>query len=146
MSGSATLLRGGKPVFLYTGLDLLEQQTQNLAYPKNLSDPLLREWVKSPKNPIISPTTANKINSSSFRDPTTAWLGKDGHWRMAVGSKRVTRGLAILYRSKNFVDWAKAKHPLYSMEDTGMWECPDFYPVLNDGSIGIDTSVNGRPC
>ncbi|CAL0326071.1 unnamed protein product [Lupinus luteus] len=143
-SGSATLLPGGKPVIIYTGLNSLDQQAQNIAYPKNLSDPLLREWVKSPKNPIISPTIANKINSSSFRDPTTAWLGKDGHWRMIIGNKRITRGVAILYRSKDFVNWVKAKYPLYSAQGIGMLECPDFYPVLNDGPIGVDTSVNGN--
>ncbi|KAE9584688.1 hypothetical protein Lal_00021111 [Lupinus albus] len=143
-SGSATLLSGGKPVFLYTGVDLFNQQVQNLAYPKNLSDPLLKEWVKSPNNPIIFPTSDNKINSSLFRDPTTAWLGKDGHWRMIIGSARITEGLAILYRSKDFINWAKAKHPLYSAQGTGMWECPDFYPVLKDGAIGVDTSVNGN--
>ncbi|KAK7349253.1 hypothetical protein VNO77_06474 [Canavalia gladiata] len=141
-SGSATLLHGNKPVILYTGIDPLSHQVQNLIYPKNLSDPFLREWIKSPKNPIMAPTSANKINSSSFRDPTTAWLGEDGHWRVVVGSKRRTRGMAILYRSKDFVNWVKAKHPLHSTKGTGMWECPDFFPVLNNGSLGLDTSVN----
>ncbi|KAL5160254.1 Beta-fructofuranosidase, cell wall isozyme [Glycine soja] len=142
-SGSTTLLPGNKPVILYTGIDLLNQQVQNLAQPKNLSDPFLREWVKSPKNPLMAPTSANKINSSSFRDPTTAWLGKDGHWRVLVGSKRRTRGIAILYRSKDFVNWVQAKHPLYSILGSGMWECPDFFPVLNNDQLGVDTSVNG---
>ncbi|KAF1886336.1 hypothetical protein Lal_00045568 [Lupinus albus] len=144
-SGSATILPGGKPVILYTGIDPMKNQVQNLAYPKNMSDPLLREWVKSPKNPLMAPTIANKINSSSFRDPTTAWLGKDGYWRVIIGSKRNTRGMAILYKSKDFVNWVQAKHALLSAQGTGMWECPDFYPVLNKRpfSIGIDTSMNG---
>ncbi|XP_019424539.1 PREDICTED: beta-fructofuranosidase, cell wall isozyme-like [Lupinus angustifolius] len=142
-SGSTTLIHGGKPVILYTGINPLNQQVQNLAYPKNLSDPFLREWVKSPKNPLMAPTSANKINSSSFRDPTTSWLGKDGYWRVLIGSKRNTLGLAILYKSKDFVNWAKAKYPLHSVQGTGMWECPDFFPILNDSPIGIDTSFNG---
>ena len=45
-SGSATILPGAKPFILYTGIDCKQHQTQNLAVPKNLSDPLLREWVK----------------------------------------------------------------------------------------------------
>ncbi|XP_004486839.1 beta-fructofuranosidase, cell wall isozyme-like [Cicer arietinum] len=144
-SGSATLLPGGKPVILYTGIDPNNHQVQNLAIPKNISDPLLREWKKSPKNPLMQPTFSNKINSSSFRDPTTAWLGKDGFWRVLIGSKINTKGMAILYKSKNFVNWVEAKHPLHSAEGTGMWECPDFYPVLNQNklTIGVDTSVNG---
>ncbi|KAK7294360.1 hypothetical protein RJT34_17249 [Clitoria ternatea] len=142
-SGSATLLHGNKPAILYTGIDPMNRQVQNLAYPKNSSDPFLREWVKSPKNPLMAPNSANKINSSSFRDPTTAWLGKDGHWRVLVGSKRGTEGMAILYRSKDFVNWAQAQHPLHSAQGTGMWECPDFFPVLSRGTLGIDTSMNG---
>ncbi|XP_027335737.1 beta-fructofuranosidase, cell wall isozyme-like isoform X2 [Abrus precatorius] len=142
-SGSATLLPGNKPAILYTGIDPLNHQVQNLAYPKNLSDPFLREWVKSPKNPLMAPTSANKINGSSFRDPTTAWLGKDGYWRVLVGSKINTTGMALLYKSKDFVNWVEAKHPLHSAQGTGMWECPDFFPVLNKGPIGVDTSVNG---
>ncbi|KAK7402261.1 hypothetical protein VNO78_14383 [Psophocarpus tetragonolobus] len=144
-SGSATMLPGGKPGILYTGIDPNHHQVQNLAIPKNMSDPLLREWVKSAKNPLMAPTVANKINSSSFRDPTTAWLGKDGYWRVVIGSKVNTRGMAILYKSKNFVNWVQAKQPLHSAEGTGMWECPDFYPVLNKSplTVGLDTSVNG---
>ncbi|KAL2337948.1 hypothetical protein Fmac_012394 [Flemingia macrophylla] len=141
-SGSATLLHGNKPVILYTGIDPMNHQVQNLAQPKNLSDPFLKEWVKTPKNPLMAPTSANMINSSSFRDPTTAWLGKDGHWRVLVGSKRRTRGMALLYRSKDFVNWVQAKHPLHSILGSGMWECPDFFPVLNSGQLGVDTSVN----
>ncbi|RDY11784.1 Beta-fructofuranosidase, cell wall isozyme, partial [Mucuna pruriens] len=141
-SGSATLLPGNKPAILYTGIDPRNRQVQNLAQPKNLSDPFLREWVKWPQNPLMEPTSANKINSSSFRDPTTAWLGKDGHWRVLVGNKRRTRGMALLYRSKDFVNWVQAKHPLHSTKGSGMWECPDFFPVLNKGSLGVDTSID----
>ncbi|KAL1339108.1 hypothetical protein AAHE18_U009300 [Arachis hypogaea] len=141
-SGSATILPGGKPVILYTGIDPNNQQVQNLAYPKDLSDPYLKEWVKSQKNPLMAPTIANMINASSFRDPTTAWLGRDGHWRVLVGNKRGKIGQALLYRSKDFVNWVRAKHPLHSSKYTGMWECPDFFPVLKKGILGIETSVN----
>ncbi|KAL4190707.1 hypothetical protein AMTRI_Chr07g26110 [Amborella trichopoda] len=140
-SGSATILPNHTPVILYTGIDTQGRQVQNLALPKNLSDPLLRQWVKPAQyNPIIVP---NGLNASSFRDPTSAWLGKDGHWRVLVGNKRGKRGMALLYRSRDFVWWVKAKHPLHSSKDTGMWECPDFFPVLKKGQLGLDTSVNG---
>jgi beta-fructofuranosidase len=145
-SGSATILPGGKPAILYTGINPNNHQVQNIAIPKNMSDPLLREWKKSPKNPLMEPTINNKINSSSFRDPTTSWLGKDGYWRVLIGSKINTKGMAIMYKSKNFINWVEAKHPLHSAEGTGMWECPDFFPVLNKKNkltIGVDTSMNG---
>ncbi|KAL9304358.1 hypothetical protein ACSQ67_021621 [Phaseolus vulgaris] len=141
-SGSTTLLPGNKPAILYTGIDSMGHQVQNLAKPKNLSDPFLKEWVKFPQNPLMAATSDNNIESD-FRDPTTAWLGQDGHWRVLVGSKRRTRGMALLFRSKDFVNWVQAKHPLYSTKDSGMWECPDFFPVLKNGQLGVDTSVNG---
>ncbi|KAF3782621.1 Beta-fructofuranosidase insoluble isoenzyme 1 [Nymphaea thermarum] len=143
-SGSATILPGGTPAILYTGINTANQQVQNIAVPKNPSDPFLREWVKPSINPLMAPTIYNQINSSSFRDPTTAWQGPDGRWRVLVGSKRGHRGMALLYRSKDFSYWVKAKHPLHSAEGTGMWECPDFYPVSVRDTVGLDTSVNGE--
>ncbi|XP_022715143.1 beta-fructofuranosidase, insoluble isoenzyme CWINV1 [Durio zibethinus] len=142
-SGSATILPGGKPAVLYTGINPKNSQVQNLAVPKNLSDPYLREWVKSVKNPVMQPTVQNQINASSFRDPTTAWLGPDKKWRVIIGSKINRQGLAILYKSKDFVNWVEAQTPLHSGKDTGMWECPDFYPVSVSGKNGVDTSLNG---
>ncbi|XVF58870.1 hypothetical protein PTKIN_Ptkin07bG0100800 [Pterospermum kingtungense] len=39
--------------------------------------------------------------------------------------------------------WRKAEHPLHSVPNTGMWECPDFYPVSKSVKNGLDTSVLG---
>ncbi|CAL5443814.1 unnamed protein product [Camellia sinensis] len=142
-SGSATILPGDKPAMLYTGINPQSHQVQNLAVPKNLSDPFLIEWVKSPKNPLMAPTTSNKINSSSFRDPTTAWLGPDGTWRVIIGSKINRQGLAILYKSKDFVHWIQSQQPLHFADDTGMWECPDFFPISPNSQNALDTSMVG---
>ncbi|KAF9598618.1 hypothetical protein IFM89_028287 [Coptis chinensis] len=141
-SGSATILPGNKPVILYTGLDTKFRQVQNIAFPKNLFDPLLREWIKPDYNPVIDPTKT--MNASAFRDPTTAWYGKDGHWRILIGHKRDTRGIAELYKSRDFKTWTRSKHPLHSGANTGMWECPDFFPVSLKGKNGLDTSVMGN--
>ncbi|EMS60497.1 Beta-fructofuranosidase, insoluble isoenzyme 2 [Triticum urartu] len=98
----------------------LYHEVQNIAFPKNKSDPLLREWVKPGSNPIIVPEGG--INDTKFRDPTTAWHA-DGHW------------------SRDFKRWTRVRKPLHSAA-TGMWECPDFYPVAVDGwQYGLDTSV-----
>ncbi|KAL9671865.1 hypothetical protein QQ045_009438 [Rhodiola kirilowii] len=142
-SGSATILRGKKPAILYTGINPENQQVQNLAIPKNSSDPFLVEWVKSPKNPLMAPTSQNKINASSFRDPTTAWLGHDGLYRTIIGSKRDRVGLAIMFKSIDFVHWVEARKPLHSVANNGMWECPDFFPVLKKGYNGVNTSTVG---
>ncbi|XP_047312094.1 beta-fructofuranosidase, insoluble isoenzyme CWINV1-like [Impatiens glandulifera] len=144
-SGSTTILPNGKLVILYTGINKENHQVQNMAVPKNLSDPYLLEWVKPTYNPLMEPTPYNEINGSSFRDPTTAWMGPDGRWRLIVGNKKRQRGIAILYRSKDFVRWTKAQHPLHSVKDNGMWECPDFFPVSSEKTeIGLDTSTIGN--
>ncbi|XP_024186926.1 beta-fructofuranosidase, insoluble isoenzyme 3 isoform X1 [Rosa chinensis] len=139
-SGSATLLPGNKPIILYTGLDPEKRQVQNYALPANVSDPYLRKWVKPDNNPLVVPDAS--MNASQFRDPTTAWWS-NGHWKMLVGGKRKHRGMAHLYRSKDFVYWVKAQHPLHSAPKTGMWECPDFYPVSLKGKVGLETSKDG---
>ncbi|KAH1078660.1 hypothetical protein AAZX31_19G182000 [Glycine max] len=143
-SGSATIVPGKGPVILYTGVvDDKQTQVQCYAVPEDLNDPLLRKWVKPDKfNPIL---VANKgVNGSAFRDPTTAWWSKDGHWKILVGSRRKRRGIAYLYRSKDFMTWVQAKHPIHSKGETGMWECPDFYPVLVNGNQGLETSEGGN--
>ncbi|KAK9291108.1 hypothetical protein L1049_009295 [Liquidambar formosana] len=140
-SGSATILPGNKPIILYTGLDTQNRQVQNYAIPANLSDPYLRKWIKPDNNPLVFP--GHGVNASAFRDPTTAWWA-DGHWRIIVGSRRKHRGIAYLYRSKDFMKWTQAQHPLHSAANTGMWECPDFYPVSIRGKNGLETSVNGE--
>ncbi|KAF7026905.1 hypothetical protein CFC21_038995 [Triticum aestivum] len=141
-SGSATLLPNDVPIIMYTGIDPDKNQVQNVAYPANLSDPFLREWVKPEYNPIITPD--HGINVSAFRDPTTAWYGPDGHWRLVVGTKENMRGIAALYRSRDFKKWVKARHSLHAGL-TGMWECPDFFPVAVVGGSrhhqrGVDTA------
>nr|AJW82911.1 cell wall bound invertase [Dimocarpus longan] len=142
-SGSATLLPRGKPAILYTGLvDSKETQVQNLAMPKNCSDPYLKEWFKYENNPILSAPIP--INATLFRDPSTAWLGPDQRWRMAVGSLIDNReGLILLYTSKDFEHWIKTNNPLHSEKHTGMWECPDFFPVSTGDQNGVDTSILG---
>ncbi|KDP37325.1 hypothetical protein JCGZ_06779 [Jatropha curcas] len=140
-SGSATILPGNKPIILYTGIDPHEREIQNYAIPKNLSDPYLREWIKPDDNPVVNP--GKGVNASAFRDPTTAWFA-DGHWRIVVGSRRKHRGMVYLYRSKDFKTWIQAKHPLHSVAETGMWECPDLFPVSRSSQNGLDASVAGE--
>lgn len=136
-SGSVTFLSNNRPNILYTGIDKNNHQTQNLAIPKNASDPFLKEWIKSPMNPLIVPTIGNKINATSFRDPTTAWVGDhDGFWRVLVGSQeKGNKGITLLFKSKDFVNWVESKNPFYSAKKIGMVECPDFFPMLINGSI-----------
>ncbi|OAE25635.1 hypothetical protein AXG93_4604s1040 [Marchantia polymorpha subsp. ruderalis] len=144
-SGSSTLLPDGTPAILYTGWSNIststQAQTQNLAVPLNASDPLLRDWVKSPSNPIMNP--GKGFNTQNFRDPTEGWIGADGQWRVLIGGTMLKGkgGTAHLYKSRNFVNWTYVQD-LHSVNYTGMWECPDFYPVAMEGRDGLDVSTN----
>ncbi|BAS91497.1 Os04g0664900 [Oryza sativa Japonica Group] len=140
-SGSATVLLGGRPAFLYTGRDAGGVQVQNVSFAKNPLDPLLREWEKPSCNPIIA-FPADVINNN-FRDPTTAWLGRDGLWRMVVAAEVAGAGSALVYRSADFLRWERNAAPMHSSAAVPVLECPDFFPVAEHGIDGLDTSANG---
>ena len=46
--------------------------------------------------------------------------------------------MTFLYHSKDFVKWTRSKNTLHSSARTGMWECPDFYPVSIDSEDGVE--------
>lgn len=136
-SGSITMREDGVPIILYTGSSHASEQTQNIAYPEDPSDPLLRKWVKDPENPILR--HPDGIDIRDFRDPTTAWKDVDGHWLMTVGAKRHNMGVALLYKSKDLKHWELQENFLHGVANTGMWECIDFYPVSVLGYRGLDS-------
>uniref|UniRef100_A0A453MLA4 Beta-fructofuranosidase, insoluble isoenzyme 4 n=2 Tax=Aegilops tauschii subsp. strangulata TaxID=200361 RepID=A0A453MLA4_AEGTS len=139
-TGSATILSGDQPIIIYTGLlDIQKHQVQNIALPKNRSDPYLREWTKAHNNPVIQPVVPG-LNSSQFRDPTTGWIGPDGLWRIAVGAELNGYSAALLYKSEDFLNWTRVEHPLYSSNSSNMWECLDFFAVLPGSGGGLDLS------
>ncbi|KAM0070508.1 putative glycosidase [Helianthus debilis subsp. tardiflorus] len=127
----------------YTPEAIPNPARSNLAWPKNLSDPFLREWVKYTGNPIL--TAPEGVKDECFRDPSTAWRGNDGVWRMVVGGDLDNNGMAFMYSSTDFVNWTRYEYPLAEADATGTWECPDFFPVVMNGTNGVDTSVyNGN--
>lgn len=140
-SGSATILPGALPAILYTGIDASKEQVQNVAFAKNPSDPLLREWEKPAYNPVIA--LPADVPGDKFRDPSTAWLGRDGLWRIAVSAEVDGVASTLVYRSKDFVRWERNAAPLHASRAAGMVECPDLFPVAERGEDGLDTSANG---
>lgn len=140
-TGSATILPDGQIVMLYTGSTNASVQVQNLANPANLSDPLLLDWVKYSGNPVMVPP--HGVGLEDFRDPTTAWIGPDGKWRVTLGSKINDTGIALVYKTTDFITYELSDRFLHAVPGTGMWECVDFFPVSTNGSKGLETSVNG---
>lgn len=126
-TGSATLLDDGQVIMLYTGLTSNLTQVQNLAYPANLSDPLLIKWVKYSGNPVLVPPSG--VDSVEFRDPTTAWHTSDGKWQIAIWSMVNTTGIMLVFHTKDFKSFELLNKVLHNVTGTGMWECVDFYPI-----------------
>ncbi|KAL9249363.1 Acid beta-fructofuranosidase-like protein [Drosera capensis] len=141
-TGSATLHPDGNISMLYTGCANDTTQVQNLAYPADLSDPLLLQWIKYPGNPVLLPPPS--ISPQDFRDPTTAWQTSDRKWRMIIGSKvNQSTGISFLYETQDFKSFDLLDSMLHAVEGTGMWECVDFYPVSLTDVYGVDMSFRG---
>uniref|UniRef100_A0A5B6ZY93 beta-fructofuranosidase n=1 Tax=Davidia involucrata TaxID=16924 RepID=A0A5B6ZY93_DAVIN len=140
-TGSATILPDGQIIMLYTGSTNKTVQVQNLAYPADLSDPLLVDWVKYSGNPVLVPPPDIAIHD--FRDPTTAWYTSEGKWRITIGSKVNKTGITLIYDTKDFKSFELLDGTLHAVPGTGMWECVDFYPISETQENGLDTSVNG---
>ncbi|ONK59038.1 uncharacterized protein A4U43_C08F2330 [Asparagus officinalis] len=120
-------------------------QVQNLAVPADLSDPLLLEWTKvDDANPILVPPPG--VGATDFRDPTTAWFEpSDSTWRIAIGTKDADHsGVALVYSTKDFLNYTLLPGTLHTVKHVGMWECIDFYPIATSGAganRGLDPSV-----
>ncbi|KAH7653247.1 Beta-fructofuranosidase protein [Dioscorea alata] len=142
-TGSATFVSTDKLLVLYTGSTTNSVQVQNLAFPADLSDPLLIDWVKSESNPVLVPPPG--IGLKDFRDPTTAWLVQsDMSWRVAIGSKNDSddhAGIVLVYRTKDFLSYELLPGVMHQVNGTGMWECVDFFPVSTTADVGLDTST-----
>ena len=93
----------GNPIAIYTGVN---PEVQCLAFPANLSDPYLTDWVKFDQNPIIK--AAPPTYTAGFRDPTTSWMSpKTGQYLILVGSGNSNGGAALLYSSPDLIhNWS----------------------------------------
>ncbi|XBI05842.1 hypothetical protein VPH35_133939 [Triticum aestivum] len=133
LSGSMTVLPNGTVIMIYTGATNASAiEVQCIATPADPNDPFLRRWTKHPANPVIwSPPG---IGTKDFRDPMTAWYDEsDDTWRTLLGSKDDQDGhhdgIAMMYKTKDFLNYELIPGILHRVERTGEWECIDFYPV-----------------
>ncbi|VAI68204.1 unnamed protein product [Triticum turgidum subsp. durum] len=133
LSGSMTVLPNGTVIMIYTGAtNASAVEVQCIATPADPNDPFLRRWTKHPANPVIwSPPG---IGTKDFRDPMTAWYDEsDDTWRTLLGSKDDHDGhhdgIAMMYKTKDFLNYELIPGILHRVQRTGEWECIDFYPV-----------------
>lgn len=150
-SGGAALDANGVPLLFFTaGNDgfrdvegLISNQNIGVAYPADLSDPELTDWVICDELAIIQKQGQGR--TGEFRDPH---IWKEGDtWCMLIcsGSTSSTGGSALLYTTDTLelkddgtvdMDW-QYKGPVYEMENQSAlygtsWELPIILPVTNE--------------
>ena len=148
-SGGATLDANGVPVLFFTaGNDsfrkdgLISNQNIGAAWPADLSDPDLTEWVIADELAIAQQPGQGR--PGEFRDPHI-WREGDA-WYMLVcsGSAETTGGTALLYVTDRLevledgtldMDW-RYFGPIYEMKDQSAtygtsWELPILLPLTN---------------
>ena len=150
-SGGSTLDKNGVPLLFFTaGNDsytkvegLISNQNIGVAYPKDLSDPELTEWVIYDELAVIQQPGQGR--TKEFRDPS---IWKEGDtWCMAVCSGSVTGagGSVLLYTTDRLelrsdgtidMDW-QYRGPVYEMPNQPTmygtsWELPVLLPLTNE--------------
>ena len=150
-SGGATLDKNGVPLLFFTaGNDafrdtpgLISNQNIGVAYPADLSDPELTEWVVCDELAVIQQQGQGR--AGEFRDPS---IWKEGDtWCMLIcsGSATTNGGSALLYTSDTLElkpdgtveqNWVY-KGPVYEMENQSSlygtsWELPILLPLTNE--------------
>ena len=103
------------------------------------------KWRKNGTMPISGAAFSGPIfddppySTGGFRDPTTAWQGKDKVWRMATGCGDKKKGGACLFKSKNFVNWTAVSwlHHPQGPQNTQFWEWCDRETFLDCPAVRL---------
>jgi sucrose-6-phosphate hydrolase SacC (GH32 family) len=139
--------KDGKPplVAIYTGHYTEKPlQNQQIAYSNDRG----RTWTKYEGNPVID------IGYKDFRDPKVFWHEDSTQWVMAV-SLPVERTVRF-YGSPDLKKWTKLSDFGPAGCVSGIWECPDLFPLPVEGSdqqkwalivnIGSGAPAGGSGC
>ncbi|HAM70770.1 MAG TPA: levanase [Verrucomicrobiales bacterium] len=99
-------------------------QNQQIAYSTDRG----RTWTKYAGNPVLD------IGEKDFRDPKVFWHEPTHRWVMVV-SWPVHRQVRF-YASPNLKEWTHLSDFGPAGSTTGIWECPDLFPLRVDGAGG----------
>jgi len=149
-SGGAALDQNGVPLLFFTaGNDsfakegLISNQNIGVAYPADLSDPELTDWVIC--DTLAIQQKAGQGRAGEFRDPHIWKEGDTWYMLICSGSTQHDGGSALLYETKTLelkqdgtvdMDWVY-RGPIYEMENQPItygtsWELPILLPLSNE--------------
>jgi beta-fructofuranosidase len=128
-----TVDHDGVPTIIYTGV---RPEVQCIA---RSTDDMIT-WQKYEGNPVIG-APPEGLTVTGFRDPC-AWK-EGGTWYVIIGSGvKDAGGTALLYKSKDLINW-EYMHPLCECDTKyTMYECPDFFP-LGDRYVLVTSPYDG---
>ncbi|MGB7341413.1 MAG: glycoside hydrolase family 32 protein [Phototrophicaceae bacterium] len=139
-SGSAVNHDGVATIF-YTGVN--DGNTVQSQFVATSDDETLVNWVKHPRNPIISTMPPEAKQTSDFRDPYV-WK-EDDAWYMLIGSEiKGQGGVVFLYRSDDALNWTYL-NPLLEADDYelgNVWECPNLFRLGDKWVLLVSSNTN----
>lgn len=124
---SSGLGKDGKPplVAIYTGHYTTKRlQNQHIAYSTDRG----RTWTKYAGNPVLD------IGEADFRDPKVFWHEPTGRWVMVIALPLPRQ--VRFYASSDLKSWKHLSDFGPAGSTSGIWECPDLFPLTVDGPPG----------
>lgn len=110
-------------VAIYTG-HTATRQTQNIASSNDRG----RTWTKYPGNPVID------LGMKDFRDPKVIWFEPAGKWVMVAALP--TEKKVRFFGSPDLKRWTALGDFGPAGATSGLWECPDLFPLAVEGPEG----------
>ena len=109
-------------VAMYTSVqDGTNVEKQSIAYSTDKG----RTWTRYDGNPVLD------LNSVNFRDPKVFWYEPAHAWRMVVSLSDQHK--VAIYSSPDLKNWSHLSDFGPGGSVSGVWECPDLYPMPVDG-------------
>jgi beta-fructofuranosidase len=143
-SGGSILDKDGNPVLFFTAGDyahpgIISNQNIGLAYPKDLNDPYLTEWIVADQLAIEQKPGQGR--TGEFRDAHVIKEGDDYYLLVGSGDENSSRGTVVVYHTNvtkhnYFFNWDYKGHlfdyPSNDAKYGTVWELPVLLPLKDE--------------